>query len=140
MHEVSSRRCRRSPVYGRDLIQAVKKISCQQLQQNRLVYTEWWYSLHPSHPHHSLYSLSAILCDTCFPTSLLILLLCSNDDNLLLPYYWLWIGYSTCYNHQTNQLHVSNMSSALREAMPAITSRVKQLDDVIKRCVIIIYI
>ena len=51
----------------------------------------------------------------------------------MLPRYWLWIGYSNCLNHQTNEFSYTCVTSFLQEVLSSVEHRVKQLEETLKR-------
>ncbi len=109
MHEVNSRRCRRQPMYGTDLIRAVRTLCLHDLTS------------HAPSPPPPRASGSRKAAQPDLPVV-------STAHRR-----WLWSGYLACYHHQMCELHWSNSCRALRDALPTYQERATQLEDIIDR-------
>lgn len=133
MCEVNSRRCKRQPVYGRDLVEAVKGVChprsswlvCVASIFGKLILrTRIWVDCIISN-NHFIFEGTKL---STFTT------LSSWKTSSQLPTLdWRWSGHSACLRHQTSSLSWTEQSTLLAAALPTLEERLDQLSEVIKR-------
>lgn len=108
MHEICSRRCRKSPIYGQDLISVVIKLINHPVQSYR--YVCMWLQIYSSiHRNIDFYS------------------------TLSFPHYWLWSGYAACKDHQSNNTSTADTPTFFSEVLPSLEHKIERLEDTLKR-------